>query len=508
MKKWFALCLAVLMLCALVGCGEKAKTDDKGKDTPTTTTNQQEVAPISLLEGEIPSDCYRYEDASIADHNVAVTVQANVNLVEFSWLALNPDPPTVERVLYTRTLNKDEIWTVNTYINDAVPNRGIACTDKDGKTYYYAVTYSMKGDDSPSLSLTALDISPLSAAQLDEIEAYLNAEENNGFVSFNHYTRPEEASLDDILYDRTAGQHHSEWSEAERQAWLDANDFTEDYFVRPVYRFYRTDLEVLIQQKLGISLSVLENTMLYLEEYDAYYDYSHSDSQRQQVEVESGYAEGDLYTVTYKIRSSDSFDYEWCRVVLKPTEDGYQFVSNVEIAEETDAVDLSDTQLEEIETYLNAEENNGFVSMNEYFDSKDVSLFDALYNIGVPYWEWTDAETDAYLKATGQTDKEAAFLSVVFRHDRAKTEALIQEKLGISITLSEDNMKMRYIEELDAFFDSHTDTSYQTVEVVDGYASGGMYYIDYELAWGDIGRVVLLPVEDGYRFIANIYTNE
>ena len=497
-KRWFCLLLAVVMLCALVGCGDKTKPDDKDKDT-TTTTNPQEVAPISLLEGEIPSDCYWYEDADAPSRNVAVMMQANVDLVEFSWLALNPDPPTVERVLYTRSLDKDKIWTVNTYINDAVPNRGVACTDENGKTYYYAIAYSMKGDGSPSLSLTALNIEVLSGEQLDKINTFLNDPDNLGFVQ-RTFDRPEEVQWGEVLTaDVTFGVDEREWSDAERQAMADYLEDTPGTAIR----YPRADVEALFQKRLGLSPTELDTPISapYSEEYDAYYR-SFLGIEWVPIYVTGGKIENGVYIVDCNFGYYDAA----CRVTMRATDDGFQFISNVDI--ETDAVDLSDAQLEEIETYLNAKENNGFVSMNEYFDSKDASLSDALYNIGVPYWDWTDAETEAYLKATDQTDKEAAFLSVVFRHDRAKTEALIQEKLGISITLSEDNMKMRYIEELDSFFDSHTDTSYQTVEVVDGYASGGMYYVDYELDWGNIGRVVLLPVEDGYRFIANIYTNE
>ena len=338
MKKWFALCLAVLVLCALVGCGEKAKTDDKGKDTPTTTTtNQQEVAPISLLEGKIPSDCYWYEDADAIGRNMAVMVQANVDLTELSWLALNPDPPIVERVLYTRTLNKDEVWTVNTYINDAVPNRGIACTDKDGKTYYYAITYSMKGDGSPSLSLKELDIEPLSEEKLEEIEAYLNKTENNGFVStLNLYNAPQEASLYAIFYDGAGvgewGSSH--WDATEQAAVLAACDWDEFYV--PVLKIKAADVEQVLQAKLGVSYAQMEKTMEecgfhYVKEYDAYYD-MHSDTNYLAVEVSAVTLNPEgLYVVEYTQPQYDEDDR--LAVTLRPTTDGYQFVSNVKIEE-------------------------------------------------------------------------------------------------------------------------------------------------------------------------------
>ena len=58
-------------------------------------------------------------------------------------------------------------------------------------------------------------------------------------------------------------------------------------------RFKRSDVEALLQKKLGISLSDLTKDidMLYIEKYDAYY-HAHSDTQYQPVEVLSGWLEG------------------------------------------------------------------------------------------------------------------------------------------------------------------------------------------------------------------------
>ncbi len=504
MKKWLALLLAVLMLCAMTGCGDKSKPDDK--DTPTTTTTtttpNPDVVPIELIEGEIPADCYWTEDISTPARNMAVMMKANVNLADVRWLALNPDPPTIDRVLYNRSLNKSEIWTINTYINDAVPNRGVACTDENGQTYYYAITYSMKGDGSPSISLTELNIEVLSEAKLDEIEAYLNYKENNGFVSMNEYDCPEESSLDDILYDRTAGQHHSSWSDAERQAWLDANGFTEDYFVRPVYRFYRTDLEMLIQQKLGITLSALENDMLYLEEYDAYYDYSHSDSQLQQAEVESGYAESDFCVVYYKMRQSENFDYELFRVTLKPTDDGYQFVSNVEISAATNTIHLSSEQLEKINTFLNDPDNLGFVQRT--FDRpEEVQWGEVLtgdVTFGVYETEWSDAERQALADAL-----EYDMAGGIVRFPRADVEALFQKRLGISPTELDTPISAVYLEEYDAYYLAFLGIEWVPVYVKSGKIENGIYIVEYSFDDHDATRrVTMRSTNDGFQFISNV----
>ena len=335
-RRLFTTLLAMLMLCALVGCRGNTDTD-KADEPPTTattatttTTTQaaQDRAPISLVEGEVPADCYRKEDASCPTHNTTVIIKANEDLADVRWLALNPDPPTVsEQLYYHFLLNEGEIWAVDTYINDAVPNRGVACTDTNGKLYYYAITWS--GKDS-SLSLQELDIAILSEERLAEIETMLNANENNGFVSMNEYSCPEEADLLNILYDGAGiGVNSWDWSEEEQNDYLVAAEWEEWYI--SALRFARADVETLIQKRLGIPLDELDSDMLYIEKYDAYY-HAHSDTQYQPIEVLGGWlegGEGGLYIIDYKIGWGDGKG----RVTLRSTKDGYQFVSNKKIEE-------------------------------------------------------------------------------------------------------------------------------------------------------------------------------
>lgn len=330
MKKWLALLLAVLMLCAMTGCSDKSKPDDKDTPTtttPSTTTPEPDVVPIELIEGEIPDDCYRTEDISTPARNMAVMMKANVNLTDVRWLALNPDPPTIDRVLSNHSLNKGEIWTVNTYINDAVPNRGIACTDENGKTYYYAITYSMKGDGSPSISLTELNIEVLSEEQLEKINTFLNDPDNLGFVQ-RTFDRPQEVQWGEVLTgDVTFGVDEREWSDAERQALSDALEY--DMSGSPI-RYPRTKVEELFQKRLGISSTELDTPIsaVYLEEYDAYY-LAFLGIEWQSIRVTGGKIENGIYIVDYEIGSGEYVGHN--RVTMRATDDGFQFISNVSI---------------------------------------------------------------------------------------------------------------------------------------------------------------------------------
>lgn len=339
-KRWLCWLLAVLMLGALTGCDsthdaqpnkENGTTTTAATTTTTTVpTAPQENAPLELVEGKIPSDCLFDNDPEAIVHDHALLLKANAPLTNLQFLALNPDPPTVDKVLFGHdSLDEGRYWAVHTYINDVAPNRGVAYTDKDGNTHFFAFTYSGKDG---SVSLTELNVAALSEERLKDIESFLNAEENNGFVSMNEYSCPEEVSLYDALYSGAGISVGSwDWSEEEQNDYLVAAEWEEWYI--PVLRFKREDVEALLQKKLGISVSDLTKDidMLYIEKYDAYY-HAHSDTQYQPVEVLGGWlegGEGGLYIIDYKIGWGDGKG----RVTLRSTKDGYQFVSNKEIEE-------------------------------------------------------------------------------------------------------------------------------------------------------------------------------
>ena len=499
MKKWLALLLAVLMLCAMTGCGDTSKPDDK--DTTTTTTTKQEVAPIELVEGKIPADCYWTEDVASPARNVAVMMKANVNLADVQWLALNPDPPTLDQVLEHRSLKKDEIWTVNTYINDTVPNRGVACTDESGKTYYYAIVWS--GRDG-SMRLQELHIAGLSEERLTEIETFLNKTENNGFVCGNHYTCPQEASVFSILYDGAGiGVGSWEWTDEEVQDYIVAAEWEELYV--SVLRFTCADVEALLQKKLGISLADLTKDvdMLYIEKYDAYY-HAHSDMQYQAVEVIDGWLEGGengLYVVNYIFGSDDNGNGKRGRVTLHFTNDGYQFVSNVEISAATNTIYLSSEQLDKINTFLNAPDNLGFVQRTfdrpEEVDWSEVLTGDVTF--GVYETEWSDAERQAladYLEDTPGTAN---------RYPRAKVEELFQKRLGLSPTELDTPISAHYSEEYDAYYLSFLGIEWVPVYVKSGKIENGIYIVDYSFDDHDATRrVTMRSTNDGFQFISNV----
>ena len=497
-KRWFCLLLAVMMLFALVGCGDKTKPDDK--DT-TTTTTPQAVAPIELVEGQIPADCLFDNDPEAIVHDHAVLLKANAPLTELRFLALNPDPPTVDKVLCSHdSLDEGRYWAIHTYINDAVPNRGIACTDENGKTYYYAIAYSMKGDGSPSLSLTELNVEALSEERLTEIETYLNAIENIGFVSLNEYTCPEEASLLSILYDGAGiGTRSDNWSEDELEEYLDVTGLKKDEMFMPVYRFARTDVEALILEKLGIPLSTLDIQLTYIEELDSYFD-GHTDTNVAPVVVTGGWLEGGLYIVDYEIHNDTG------RVTMRATDDGFQFVSNVEIPAATNTTYLSTTHLEKINTFLNDPDNLGFVQRT--FDRPEEvqwgEVLTADITFGVDEREWSDAERQALSDAL-----EYDMSGSPIRYPRAKVEELFQKRLGIPLSALEKPISAVYLAEYDAYYRSFLGIEWVPVYVKRGKIENGIYIVDYSFDNHDATRrVTMRATDDGFQFISNVSIEE
>ena len=507
MKKWFALLLAVLMLCTLVGCGNNAKPDDKDTTTTTTTTiskAEQEIAPLTYVGNEDPGVCYWLVDSTVTDANETVVLRANTNLTDVQFVSLSPDTLTVDEVLDTLpTFEESTFLCINTYINDAVPNRGVSCTDTNGKTYYYAFTWSGKDG---SIRLTPLDIAALSEKELVAIEAFLNDEENNGFVAFNEYDCPEEVSLHDALYD--IGVRHGDWTEEEIVAYMNATGQTnrEEAFLWVIFRHDRAKTEALLQNKLGISITLTVDNMhmRYIEELDAFFD-AHTDSGYRPVHPLCGWMEGGLYVVDYEIGYSGDAG----RVTLKPTEDGYQFVSNhytLPLPEDT-ILQLTLGQRDEIEAFLNDKENNGFVAWNTYSHPEEVSLSWALYDgagIGVGSWEWTDEEKQDYMAAVGWEE----WYTGATRFKRSDVEALLQKKLGISISDLTTDIDMLYIEKYDAYYHAHNDTQYQLIEVENGYIGGDHCVVYYKTRQSEsfpyeYRTVILWITEDGYQFACN-----
>lgn len=333
-----ALCLAVLMLFSLTGCIDVPEPHSDPTTTTTTTPPPAEpAAPLTMtVVEEVPADATLYTDPSVDEWNCTLRFTAAEDLTNLRVMTIDDGTYLFDETLYTLpALAKGESVYVRTYVNDAVPARGIAVTDAQGKTHYYRPTYSGK-DGSITLKEQEPIVVDADSAQFTDIQEYLNKTENNGFAGyFNIYDAPEKASLYGIFYDGAGvgvwGSDH--WDDAEKAAVLSACGW--DEFHVPVLKIKAADVERVLQLKLGVGYAQMEKTMedsgfRYVKEYDAYYD-MHSDTNHMLVEVSTVTLtpEG-LYAVRFCHPNYDKTDY-YCVTLRAHKEAGYQFVSNVKV---------------------------------------------------------------------------------------------------------------------------------------------------------------------------------
>lgn len=125
-------------------------------------------SPLSLTMEAAPAGALLYEDITVAEHNYTLALTAQKDLTQVRLVSLDPDSSMVDETLYTMpALTKGQCWYIRTYINDAVANRGVVCTDKQGTTYGFAFTYSGKGGSIRLQPLKNIDITTTITTKTD-----------------------------------------------------------------------------------------------------------------------------------------------------------------------------------------------------------------------------------------------------------------------------------------------------------------------------------------------------
>jgi len=205
----------------------------------------------------------------------------------------------------------------------------------DGFRYYRLVSIATVDD-------LTLQTTPLTAAQLQAFEDFLNDPENNGFVGFNRYPSPDKIDLNAVFYDGAGFETNlDQWSEAEKQAVLAALDWGD--FIQQPTKIPRAYADRLLKKKLGLSLADFNNEIryfTYVEACDAYYDI-HGDTNIMYITVLGGEIDKNgRYTVRYA--NEDYLLDEVFTVTLCKTEEGFRFLSNVsdDVLQESPATDF------------------------------------------------------------------------------------------------------------------------------------------------------------------------
>lgn len=196
--------------------------------------------------------------------------------------------------------------------------------DESGKINVVAKIYSLAGAESyyHIVNLDEFtDTSTLSVSELNIIEEYLKAGENNSFI-LDNYSNVSEINLDHIFYNCPPSDTYTESELLE--VFGDSPD-------TDVTKYTTTNINNLLKTKANTSLDKVNNKISYKysSKYDAYY-HVHGDTIRVSVQLISGTKKGDTYTVKGCYSHGDiTYDKTYFTLTLKKSENEYIFISNI-----------------------------------------------------------------------------------------------------------------------------------------------------------------------------------
>ncbi len=182
MKKTITLFISIIMVLLLAACGANVDTGSSGANVvpstsqnastskeagvtsaPTKITINLDYASDELLA---KADEYNKYDDTDSKYRISAVFKTNVAVDGFKYVSLNYDDSSsengdtnfkVEKVLYTPSqLTPEKPLVVTMLLDGAIPSRGIAYTDENGTTRYFAI--SMSGQDD---SLLLTEFTPL-----------------------------------------------------------------------------------------------------------------------------------------------------------------------------------------------------------------------------------------------------------------------------------------------------------------------------------------------------------
>lgn len=171
---------------------------------------------------------------------------------------------------------------------------------------------------------------------------------------------------------------------------------------------------------------------------------------------------------------------------------------------------LSKAQLEEIQSFLNDDANNGFVGVNRYTSPTEIRLSSIFRNsaeIQIEKEQWAEGEAEAVLKALEWSE----FYSPLAKVPREAINALMLEKFGLPLSAWKTSPYggYWYVEAYDAYYYTLGDDIRFPVITKSGQIDeNGQYIINYAIFDGcfsdDMYTVTLSKTDKGYRFISNI----
>ena len=282
----------------------------------------------------------------------------------------------------------------------------------------------------------------------------------------------------------------------------------------------KEDIEDFFFKKTGEQLQNIDKKLgdwVYVTDYDTYYR-PRGSSKYMKAECLWGTKKDDKYEIKVRLKNSDTSNT--VTVTLKKQGDNFLFVSNksdstsTTTESQTEAQEqmqteekeegkgnLTSEELSKITSFLEEIENNGFV-ISEYNNASEIDLDKVLYSGANINKEITDEERKVFYEKLGKEDYQMN----VYCIEEEKIAELFKQKTGEELTNIEERLKSwTYLPEYKEFCSEHSDTSYTTVECVEGKKEGENITVKLNLENSSIGQTQLTLKEQGdsYIFVSN-----
>ena len=213
-------------------------------------------------------------------------------------------------------------------------------------------------------------------SELQAIEDFINEKENNGFVSHNYYSNPQEIDMGNVWYiGADIGIRSRDWAENEQELQDVLAAWGRDQIYTGGMKTKRKEMEDLLFRKTGTHFD-LKNAKIwgltYVEKYDAFYSWV-SDSNYEEFDLSGGIVQENgvdtLYSVFYKEPWYE--DYE-VKITLRKVEGGYQFISS--IPTHLPPGKLNADNIQKLQTFLQKKSTAAFLGPNEYENTYYIDL--------------------------------------------------------------------------------------------------------------------------------------
>lgn len=158
MKKVFAFCLAFLLCLSLAACGEKPSTEETTTQPGESFEGDMDIV-ISDTEYPVPLEPIALVSAKFienfgeahyigepSDYQVSIGFYAEENWKSFSFsqLSWETETYTVEKELYTGSMEKGQTFVAQVTFWGDMTTYGISVTDENDNVQHYAVYVSGK----------------------------------------------------------------------------------------------------------------------------------------------------------------------------------------------------------------------------------------------------------------------------------------------------------------------------------------------------------------------------